>query len=370
MVLAEAGREPIVVVGRIERRPLRITAGYRTLLSADARWLTVVAGGVLGAHTKEDHDAVVKALLDSLRDTGADMLQLAKVVVDGPLHRAATDYLPWYRRGHGTEAQPHHQADLTGGFEAFLARRSRNTRQRLRRRLRALHERAGRMAVSRVGPGHDAAETCRMIDRVAAASYQRGIGAGFVDDDLHRALVSWAVGGDEFRIWLLSIDAAPVAFLSGLRHGRTFFLFDTAFHPAHADDEPGALLLARVVEELAGEPDIDTFDLAFGDAQYKQSLSDVSWAETDIAGFATRPRPLGLNALGTGTALAVSLAKRVLGGERVAAIRRRRRDELATTDPAPAADPAAKDKHSAATVNDKDKDNDKALAVRVTEPTR
>jgi hypothetical protein len=37
MMLHAEGREPILVVGRIERRPLRITVGYRTLLRADAR---------------------------------------------------------------------------------------------------------------------------------------------------------------------------------------------------------------------------------------------------------------------------------------------------------------------------------------------
>ena len=85
---------------------------------------------------------------------------------------------------------------------------------------------------------------------------------------------------------------------TGCFHERAFHLFETAFDGALADDEPGAILMARVLAELAEEPDVDAFDYGFGDAQYKQSLSDASWDEVDVlAASAARPRALCLNAV-------------------------------------------------------------------------
>jgi CelD/BcsL family acetyltransferase involved in cellulose biosynthesis len=340
MLIEADDRKPLLVVARVERRPMRIKLGYRTLLSAPASWLVVVAGGIVGARSRADYDLVMRSLRAALRRGGADILQLSKVEVESPLHRAAREDLRWYRRGHGLAPQQHHRSDLSNGYEAFYATRSKRTRLRLRRRLAKLAEASGSgtTAVHRIGPDDRVEETVRLLDNIAAKSYQRGIGVGFVDDALHRGLVSWAVAGGPFRIWILSLDDIPVAFVNGLVHDRTFFLFHTAFDPSATDEEPGALLLAQVVKDLAEEPDIDTFDYGYGDALYKQQLSDSCWEEVDILGFAVRPRALSLNSLNTGAAVAVSIAKRVLGGDRVAALRRRRRAELAHAAPSGDAD--------------------------------
>lgn len=336
MLIEDDGREPILVVGRVERRPMRIKAGYRTLFEVPARWLVVVAGGIVGAHTPADHRLVIDRLGACMRRGTADILLLSKVEVAGPLHLAALDRLAWYRRGHGSTPSRHHLSDLSRGYDAFHAARSKRTRLRLRRRLARLDETGGRFTVDRIGPGHDVGETMRLLDNIASKSYQRGIGVGFVDDDLHRGLVAWAVAGGSFRIWTLSIDGGPVAFVGGLVHERTFFLFHTAFDPSVTEDEPGAILLARVLKELADDPGIDGFDYGHGDALYKRQLGDTWWDEVDVLGFAARPRALSLNSLNTACALTVSAVKRVLGGDRVAALRRRERAGLAPAGLAPA----------------------------------
>jgi CelD/BcsL family acetyltransferase involved in cellulose biosynthesis len=325
------GAEPILVVARIERRPVRVKAGYRTLLTAKARWLVVVAGGILGAESDEDHRLVLRALSARLRRGDADILQLSKVPIGGTLHRLAADHLSWVRRGHGATAQVHHTSDLSGGFDSLLSRRSKGTRWKNRKRLRRLLDPEAKMAVREVGPEDDVTDVVRTLDGIAANSYQRGIGVGFADDALHRALVRWAVDGGPYRAWVLSVEGTPVAYLNGVTHNRTFYLFETAFDGTRSDDEPGAILLAKVLEDLAGDPGVDAFDYGYGDAQYKQSMSDASWDETDMLFYAARPRALSLNLLGTGAAGAVAFAKRVLGGERVAALRRRKRAELSAS---------------------------------------
>jgi CelD/BcsL family acetyltransferase involved in cellulose biosynthesis len=325
------GEPPILVVGRVERRPFEVRAGYRVLLRTRARWLSIVPGGVIGARTPEDHRQVVGLLRRSLARGEADILQLSKVEVGGPLHEATTRRLAWYERGRGLTPLRNHRSALAGGFDAFLAARSKGTRWRIRRRLKKLTEQTSELTLWRVGSGDSPDAVAAALDTVAARSYQRGIGVGFVDDDLHRGLVSWAVEGGPFQVWILKRGGVPLAYVNGVLHERTFHLFETAFDASAADDEPGAILIARVLEELASDPDVDGFDYGFGDAQYKQSLSDSSVDVADLLGFAARPRPLMLNSLNLSSAAAISMAKRLLGKERIAALRRRKRAELAST---------------------------------------
>jgi hypothetical protein len=234
----------------------------------------------------------------------------------------------------------HHRSSLGGGFDAFLAARSKGTRWRIRRRLRKLNESAD-LTMWSVGPGDDVAEVARALDVVGGRSYQRGIGVGFVDDDLHRGLLSWAVGDGAFRVWVLLRGSTPVAYLNGVLHAKTFHLFETAFDASLAEEEPGAILMARVLEELAEDPEVDGFDYGFGDAQYKQSLSDACSDVVDVLGFAARPRPFLLNSLSTSSTLAVAAAKRLLGQQRIAALKRRKRAELTSAPSAAPADGAA-----------------------------
>ena len=64
--------------------------------------------------------------MEALGHGEADILELAKVVVGDPLHDAARTRLPWYRLNHGASADTHHRASLDGGFEQYLAGRSRH----------------------------------------------------------------------------------------------------------------------------------------------------------------------------------------------------------------------------------------------------
>jgi CelD/BcsL family acetyltransferase involved in cellulose biosynthesis len=327
VLIERSGAAPILVVGRVERRPFEVKAGYRVLFRARARWLSIVPGGVIGARTAEEHQQVIGVLRRSLARGEADILQLSKVEAGGPLHAATARRLAWYARGRVLSPLRNHRSALAGGFDAFLAARSKGTRWRIRRRLKKWTE-SPDLTLWRVGAGDDPDEVAAALDAVAGRSYQRGIGVGFVDDELHRGLVSWAVSGGPFRVWILNRGGMPLAYVNGVLHEKTFHLFETAFDASAADDEPGAILIARVLEELAAEPDVDGFDYGFGDAQYKQSLSDSSVDVVDLLAFATRPRPLLLNSLNLSSAAAIALAKRVLGKERIAALRRRKRAEL------------------------------------------
>ncbi|GAF75893.1 unnamed protein product, partial [marine sediment metagenome] len=55
--------------------------------------------------------------------------------------------------------------------------------------------------------------------------------------------------------------------------------------------------MAKMFEALCLEKNVDAIDFGFGDAQYKESFSDVSWMEASVYIFAPRLYPLVVNAL-------------------------------------------------------------------------
>ena len=332
VLIDEPGRQPMLVVARIERRPFAIKAGYRTLFRAPARWLVVVAGGILGAQSQSDYERAVRALLDVLLDGDADILHLDKVEQGGPIEAAVRRQVPAYLRGQDGSPLKHHRSNLSAGFDAFCAARSKNTRWRVRKRLRRLADPEAKLAAHRIGTGDDPVAACRVMDAIAERTYQRRIGVGFADDDPHRELMGWAVNGGPFRAWTLAIDGSPAAFLTGLLHERVFYLFDTAFDPTTEAQEPGSILLAHVIKELADSSEVDAFDYAYGEAQYKQTMSDSEYSEIDINCYAARPAPLALNLLATTVAVSIKLVMRIAGPERIAALKQRRRKELAAAD--------------------------------------
>ena len=87
------------------------------------------------------------------------------------------------------------------GWEAYLAGRSANLRQQLRRRLRAASEAGARASVSRTSTRSSA------IWRRSLRSTPRwGEATGFGDTPFHRELAHAALARDWLRLWLLEVD--------------------------------------------------------------------------------------------------------------------------------------------------------------------
>jgi CelD/BcsL family acetyltransferase involved in cellulose biosynthesis len=84
----------------------------------------------------------------------------------------------------------------------------------------------------------------------------------------HEEFTSLALQRGWLRLFLLHLDERPVAALYGLRHGRTFYFYQSGFDPAYARQSVGlvamGLTIRQALEEGAAE-----FDLLHGDEKYK-----------------------------------------------------------------------------------------------------
>jgi CelD/BcsL family acetyltransferase involved in cellulose biosynthesis len=325
MLLEDDGDgEPALLVGRVEERTLPARFGYATLYRPRLRCLTVVSGGLIGSEAGQEK--LVAALLEALADREIQALFLHKAVIGSPLHRAATEIAGPLQRGRPVVATRHWARELPDSYEEFQKSLPKNLRGNVRRDGRKLVEALGeRIRTERLNRPEQLDQILGDLERVAAKTYQRGLGAGF-DASKDRELVRLGLERGWFNAWVMYVDDDACAFEIGDVYRGTFFSAAKGFDPEFGRHNVGTFLQMRMFCDLCADPAIGHFDFGYGDADYKRRCATYSWEESDLVVYAARPRPLFANAVHTLVASADALARRVGGKERIARVKRRWRD--------------------------------------------
>lgn len=123
------------------------------------------------------------------------------------------------------------------------------------------------------------------IEVVAARTYQRGLGAGFVDDDEVRQRYRLLADRGRLRIMLLEIEGNVKAFWIGTVYKGVFHSAATGYDPDFRVYELGTLMFVNMIDELVKEG-VTKLDFGLGDAFYKERFGDESWQETTLLLFA------------------------------------------------------------------------------------
>lgn len=181
-------------------------------------------------------------------------------------------------------------------WESFLGARSRNFRQQVRRKERALVDGFGakvRATVTREEVPADVTE----FFRLHAARWDEREGGSRLATPTVRAFHKTFAEAALLRGWLrmsfLEVEGAAVAVLYGWRIGPRYAYFQTGFDPAWAERSVGLVLMAHTVRE-AIEEGADEYDLLLGDETYKARFAtDERPVETLVlAGILDRTRVL------------------------------------------------------------------------------
>ena len=328
VVLLEDGGVPqALAVGRVGEVQLGARLGYKTIYRPRLEALTVAQGGIVGAEA-DRAELLLAALTQALEDEPLDVVRL-RARVGSPVHELATSRPGALVRGRGSETLLRHRARLPETFAEYLKARSAKTRSNVQRYSRRLEERFGDGLELRVfeSPA-DLSRLVRDTRTVSEKTYQHGLGAGFVDNDLTRALQQLAAERGWLRAFVLYLDGAPAAFWHGTLYRRIFYTGPTGYDPEHKDLRLGTYVLAKMADYLCGKA--DWMDFGLGDAEYKRHFGDDSWAEEDVLLFARRPRPIVVNLARTGVLSASRAGKTALERSgKLAAARRRWRERLA-----------------------------------------
>ena len=316
--------EPALLVGRVEERTLPARFGYATLYRPRLRCLTVVSDGLTGSEAGQEKLAA--ALLETLRDGDIHALFMHKAVLGSPLHRVATELAGPLQRSRPVVATRHWARELPDSYDQFTKSLPKNLRGNVRRDGRKLVETLGeRMRIQRLNRPDQLEQTLSDLERVAARTYQRGLGAGF-DASKDSELVRLGLERGWFNAWIMYIDGEPCAFEIGDIFRGTFFSAAKGFDPEVEHRNIGTFLQMRMFEDLCADSGVDRFDFGYGDADYKRRCATYSWEESDLVVYAAAPRPLFVNGVRTLVATADAFARRAFGKERIARVKRRWRD--------------------------------------------
>jgi hypothetical protein len=327
------GRVVAASIGRLEQTTLPAKLGYRTLYAPRVRSLTVPLGG----STASDDDAA-SALLDELhtvlRRGEADVLSLLGLKVDSPLHRAALSHAGVRRRELFARRTQHWRLELPQTYDAFLASRSKSTRESVRRYGKKLEQTFGeRLRLDILAESGDLGRILEDLDVVAAKTYQAGLGVAFANAEEQRRKVTLGLERGWFRAWVLYVDGQPVAFWPGYVYNRTFTIGIPGYDPAYAEHRVGTYVQMRLIADLCADDAVDAIDYGRGDAEYKRRFGSESWEEQDVVAFAPTLRAMRVNAtrnavVGAGRGAQAALAKVGLADK----IKKRWRERLRRVD--------------------------------------
>ena len=175
-------------------------------------------------------------------------------------------------------------ADLTTGFDAYLAQLSANTRSAIKRKAKkAALASGGQLDVRRYATPGQLADFHATARRLALGTYQeRLMGVGLPDTaDFTQRMFAMAAE-DRVRAWLLYVGGEPAAYLYCPIHDGTAIYEFVGHDPKFNDLSAGAVLQVEALRDLFAEPGVARFDFTEGDGQHKRQFATGGVACCDL----------------------------------------------------------------------------------------
>jgi hypothetical protein len=240
--------------------------------------------------------AVLDELLAGLKRREADVVLFRQLELDSALHREATARATFATRQHAVRADVRWEIELPSTLEDYLASVSSATRKGVRRTAGRLEQLFGeRLSIRTFREPADLDVFFGDIETVAARTYQRRLGVGYLGDAKQRARMEMLMERGWLRAYILYLDGNPVAFELGELYRGRFRSLAGGYDAAYGRQRVGAYLLVKTIDDLAVDPEVSVFDFGHGDAEYKSKLAHVGLEEVDFLLYARRPRPIWIN---------------------------------------------------------------------------
>lgn len=214
-----------------------------------------------------------------------------------------------------------YHADLTIGFEAWMAQMSANARSQLKRKAkRVAAESGGALDVRRYRTPQELEAFHDIARRISMRTYQeRLLGGGLPDtSEFLDEMVRMAVAG-RVRAWLLFIGGEPAAYLYCPVTGGDVRYEHVGHDPAFNDHSPGSVLMMEAMRDLYAEGNLSRFDFTEGEGQHKRQMATAGVECCDLLllrpSLANRVTTLALGGFNAGVKGAKAVVGRLgLGG--------------------------------------------------------
>lgn len=296
VIVVERDGEPrAILAARLERTVFSPRIGYLEPVKLPATVLSVIYRGVLGDVDREVSDKIVAHVWSLLSAGEADAAAFHFLPESSPLLTALRERTSplWCERTLAWNTHWRMAIPSVGSFLEKVRSKHRSWIKKKQRELESAHP--DRITWRWLREFGDIPGLCRLLEEVAARTYQRELGAGFMDDEDHRQRFALFASRGQLRVQLLEIDAKAGAFWIGAVYAGVFHSWETGYLPELRPYEPGTLVFVRMMDALIQEG-VRTFDFGLGDAFYKQRFGDESWREATVRLFAPTARGTALRA--------------------------------------------------------------------------
>lgn len=302
-----------LAAGRLEKTTLPVSFGYLKVAKFEILQLTIIYGGLMGAWDEPGSAVFIRHLQQMMRQKHIDAVYCAAMRLDHPVYRTAQKLVPFHLRGTTLKNNLHWWTDLPETYEVFLKKINSKHRTQLRTKERKLTDLCGGALRTKFFHTHEEVSLfCSIAEKIAQATYLRGLGEGFHNNPEMRNRLDLAARKGWMQGFVLYANEQPCAFWLGTLYNHVFYLDYTGFDSSFKDFAAGQILFIKMVEHLYSAGGISSMDFGFGDAIYKQRYGDRNWEESDLSVFAATPGMLLANTMRKSAALLRWIMEKVL----------------------------------------------------------
>jgi CelD/BcsL family acetyltransferase involved in cellulose biosynthesis len=311
IVVFRGGRPDAMLVGRLERAPVKFEIGYLPFLQLQALRLMFQYEALRGNPSEETCAAIIRAILEALKSGEADLATLSYPATDSQLSKKARSLPGFLSRDSAAIPQAHHRLLLSGTMEELFRGYSNSHRQAVRSHGRKLEKKlGGRMKFRCFREVADLEEGIATVEQVARKTYHRGLGVGFDDSPRSRQVLQFYARRGQLRMYVLSDGDRPITFWVGVVHDNWFHSEHTGFDPEYRDCSPGTYLFVKMIEEFYAEG-LEGVDFGLGDAVYKERFGNHLFEEAVVEIYAPRAKGLAIKSCRSLETAVASTVKKV-----------------------------------------------------------
>jgi CelD/BcsL family acetyltransferase involved in cellulose biosynthesis len=286
-----------LLVARLEHFHFTPSIGYLKLAQIPAKIISVLNHGMIGEVTNETALALIQHFLFLLSSREADAVVFHELPENSPLLHTLLLNSPRFLCEKKPNWSPHWTMKLPGQPGLLIKKVSAKHRAWIRRKQKEIEsDFSGRLTWRWISSFDNVPELCERLEAIAVKTYQRGLGAGFKDDNEHRQRFALFADRGQLRVQLLEIDERVAAYWIGIIYRGVFHSWATGYDPDYGKYEVGTQVLVRMVDELAQEG-VRKLDFGLGDAHYKKRFGDHSWREATIGMFAPTAKGVGIRSV-------------------------------------------------------------------------
>jgi hypothetical protein len=296
ILLLVSGTPKAMLIGCIDESVLPIKVSHLTLFSARLRTLSIVPGGLIGDQSCETGKIFASEIIKLLSTGQVEAVRMPQIRLESDFFKSLQKATPFICRDHALEHRRHWRLKMPNDVAGIYVGFSAQHRKKLRWQNKNIEKKFPTELRIRCFRRVDELEQMiKDVEAIAAKTYQRALGASFVDNESNRMRVSLESERDWLRMYVLYGASQPIAYWWGTLYQGTFYSEAMGFDPEYKRYSPGTYLLTKTVEEMH-RSGVKCLDFGAGDFHYKQQFGNVSWDETMVFNvFAPSLRPIALN---------------------------------------------------------------------------